>query len=97
MIATVQAAGKEDIDDAVAAATEAFKTFKKSNACDRRDMLLRLADLMEKHRVQLAELESLDNGKPQHVADAVDIGCAPPPARRPPPRAVCASPAPTPK
>ena len=33
-----------------AAATEAFKTFKKSNACDRRDMLLRLADLMEKHK-----------------------------------------------
>ena len=36
MIATVQAAGKEDIDDAVAAATEAFKTFQKSNACARR-------------------------------------------------------------
>lgn len=70
----MQAAGKEDIDDAVAAASAAFTTFKKSNGCDRRDMLLRLASLVEKHRVQLAELESLDNGKPQHVADGVDIG-----------------------
>merc|ERR1712048_1039462 len=37
-------------------------------------MLLKLADLVEEHRQELAELESLDNGKPQHVADGVDIG-----------------------
>lgn len=36
--------------------------------------MLKMADLIEKHRVQLAELESRDNGKPQHVADGVDIG-----------------------
>ena len=40
--------------------------------------MLRLASLVEKHREQLAELESRDNGKPQHVANAVDIGCASP-------------------
>ena len=62
------------INDAVAAATEAFKTWKKSNGCDRRDLLLKLADLVEKHRDQLAALESLDNGKPEHVANAVDVG-----------------------
>ena len=33
-----------------------------------------LANLVEKHRVQLSEVEHMDNGKPQHVADAVDIG-----------------------
>ena len=37
-------------------------------------MMLKLADLIEKHRDQLAEVESMDNGKPKHVADAVDIG-----------------------
>jgi len=37
-------------------------------------MLLKLADLVDKNRKQLAELESLDNGKPVHVADGVDIG-----------------------
>jgi len=74
VIAEVSEAGAEDVDIAVAAARAAFKTFKKSNGCDRRDMLLKLADLVEKNRKQLAELESLDNGKPEHVADGVDIG-----------------------
>jgi aldehyde dehydrogenase (NAD+) len=74
VITSIHAAGKEDVDAAVTAAGVAFQTWRKSNGCDRRDMLLRLASLTEKHRVQLAELESLDNGKPQHVADGVDIG-----------------------
>lgn len=74
VICEVQSADAEDVDIAVEAASAAFKTFKKSNGCDRRDMLLKLADLVEKHRKQLAELECLDNGKPIHVADGVDIG-----------------------
>jgi len=74
VITSMHSANKQDIDDAVAAASKAFKTFGKSNGCDRRDMLLRLASLMEMHRQQLSELESLDNGKPAHVADGVDIG-----------------------
>jgi aldehyde dehydrogenase (NAD+) len=74
VITEVEEAGQEDVNDAVAAAKAAFKTWKKSNACDRRDMLLKLADLVDKHREQLAELESLDNGKPKHVANGVDIG-----------------------
>jgi len=74
VIAMVHSANKTDVDAAVDAAEAAFKTYGKSNGCDRRDMMLRLADLVEKHRVQLAELESRDNGKLQHVADGVDIG-----------------------
>jgi len=74
VIASVHSASKEDIESAVVAAEEAFKTYKKSNGCDRRDMLLRLASLVEKHVDQLAELESRDNGKPAHVAAGVDIG-----------------------
>jgi len=74
VITQVQHAGSEDVDIAVEAAAAAFKTFKKSNACDRRDMLLKLANLVEENRAAFAELESLDNGKPQHVADGVDIG-----------------------
>jgi aldehyde dehydrogenase (NAD+) len=73
-ICEVEEAGQADVDAAVAAAKTAFKTWKKSNGCDRRDMLLKLANLVEKNRAQLAELESLDNGKPVHVADGVDIG-----------------------
>lgn len=74
VIKSVDSANKADIDRAVAAATEAFRSWGKGNGCDRRDCLLRLASLVEKHRDQLAEIESLDNGKPKHVADSVDIG-----------------------
>merc|ERR1719387_2248895 len=70
----VEEAGQEDVNAAVASAKTAFKTWKKSNACDRRDMLLKLATLVEENRAALAELESLDNGKPLHVAHDVDIG-----------------------
>merc|ERR1719401_2766383 len=70
----VEEAGQEDVNAAVVAAKTAFKSWKKSNACDRRQMLLKLADLVEEHRKELAALESLDNGKPEHVADGVDIG-----------------------
>lgn len=73
VITEVQWAGEADVNDAVDAAEEAFKTWKKSNGADRRDLLLKLADLIEKNRKELAELESKDNGKPVSVADNVDI------------------------
>merc|ERR1719440_204268 len=74
VIAEFQCAEQADVDAAVDAAEKAFKTWKKSSGSERRDMLLKLADLVEKHRDQLAEMESMDNGKPKHVADGVDIG-----------------------
>jgi aldehyde dehydrogenase (NAD+) len=73
-ITAVQEAGQEDIDKAVAAANAAFKTWKKSNGCDRRNMLLKLADLIEQNKERLGAVESMDNGKPMHVARDVDIG-----------------------
>ena len=74
VIASVHSASKDDVEAATVAAEKAFTTYSKSNGCDRRDMMLRLAALVEKHREQLAELESRDNGKPVHVANGVDIG-----------------------
>jgi len=74
VIASVQEAGQEDIDAAVKAASDAFKTWKKADGSRRRNLLLKLADLFEANRDRLAEVESLDNGKPAHVANAVDIG-----------------------
>jgi len=74
VITKVQEAGEEDINDAVKAASVAFKSFKKSDGSLRRNLLLKLADLVEQNRARLAEVESLDNGKPVHVADGVDIG-----------------------
>jgi aldehyde dehydrogenase (NAD+) len=74
VIAKVQEAGDQDVDMAVAAATEAFKTWKKADGSTRRNLLNKLADLIEKNRARLAEVESLDNGKPYHVAHDVDFG-----------------------
>jgi aldehyde dehydrogenase (NAD+) len=73
VIAKVQEAGDQDVDMAVAAATEAFKTWKKADGSTRRNLLNKLADLIEKNRARLAEVESLDNGKPYHVAHDVDF------------------------
>jgi aldehyde dehydrogenase (NAD+) len=73
-IASIQEAGKEDVDAAVAAGVAAFKTWKKATGSCRRDLMLKLADLIEKNRDKLAEVESLDNGKPKHVAHGVDLG-----------------------
>jgi len=73
-IATVQEAGEEDVDLAVAAAKKAFAFWKHTDGATRRNLLLKLADLVEQNRDRLAEVESMDNGKPKHVADAADIG-----------------------
>ena len=55
-----------DIDLAVKAARKAFDSgpWRKLDARDRGRLLNKLADLIEKNIVELAELETLDNGKP---------------------------------
>ena len=73
VLATVQSAGAKDVDNAVAAATKAFATWRDVSGPARRDMMLKLADLVEANKQQLAEWESLDNGKPVSVARDVDV------------------------
>ncbi len=43
---------------------------------DHRDLLLKLADLVEQNQQFLAEYESKDNGKPVSIARDVDIAMA---------------------
>jgi aldehyde dehydrogenase (NAD+) len=64
-----------DVDRAVKAARAAFEhgPWRKMPASERGRLLLRLADLIEKHADELASLEALDNGKPVGVAKAVDV------------------------
>ena len=75
VIATVQEAGAEDVDIAVAAARHAFEKgeWSRTGGHQRGRMLNRLADLLEKHATELAALECLDNGKPFGEAQAADI------------------------
>ncbi len=66
VIARVAEGDAADIDLAARAARKAFDSgpWRKADARDRGRMLNRLADLMEQNIDELAELETLDNGKP---------------------------------
>ena len=68
---------KEDIDIAVASAKEAFKTWSKTPKQQRSDILMTLADTIEKYSDELIKAESKDNGKPETLAAHVDIPRAP--------------------
>ncbi len=74
-ICQIAEADSADVEKAVRAARAAFEhgTWRKIAASQRGALLLRLADLIEKHADELATLESLDNGKPVAVAKAVDV------------------------
>lgn len=71
--AKVHAAGKEDVDIAVAAAKKAFKSWKKRAGTDRRDLLWKLAELVDRDREILASLEAHDSGKPRDTNAIYDI------------------------
>jgi len=77
-ITTVPSADGVDVDLAVQAARAAFESSEWSAArpVDRERWLLRLADLVEAHAPQIAEIESLDNGKPLLIAQRVDVPSA---------------------
>ena len=64
-----------DIDRAVAAARRAFEDgdWPRMKPVDRERLLHRLADLIEAHADELAELEAIDNGKSVLMARHVDI------------------------
>jgi acyl-CoA reductase-like NAD-dependent aldehyde dehydrogenase len=74
-LAEVAAGDKEDIDRAVRAARRALEQgpWAKTTPSERGRMLWKLADLIEKHGEEFAQLETLDNGKPLSVARAADI------------------------
>src|ERR1700747_3365644 len=69
VLANVAAGDKEDIDRAVKAARAAFETgpWSKIAPAERGKMIWRLADLIDKHLEEFAQLESLDNGKPLKI------------------------------
>jgi len=70
-ICRVAEAEKADVDAAVAAARAAFKlgsAWRTMDASERGRLLNKLADLVERDIQYLAELETLDNGKPLNDA-----------------------------
>ncbi|KAG8955661.1 aldehyde dehydrogenase (NAD(P)(+)) ald5 [Tulasnella sp. 424] len=74
-ICSVQLASEKDVDLAVKSSRKAFETVwgLHSKPTWRGQLLWRLADLMERDSQLLAELESLDNGKPVSAALESDL------------------------
>jgi phenylacetaldehyde dehydrogenase len=78
VLSNVAEGDREDIDRAVKAARAAFETgpWSKISPSERGRMMWRLADLIEKHTEEFAQLESLDNGKPLKIARIADLPLA---------------------
>ncbi|MEU3776670.1 aldehyde dehydrogenase family protein [Streptomyces sp. NPDC032472] len=70
-------AGPADVDAAVAAARSALDgPWGALPALGRSRLLVRLAELLEEHAAELAEIEALDGGKPVAMNEAMDLPAA---------------------
>src|SRR5487761_912554 len=75
VLANVAEGDREDINRAVSAARAAFETgpWSRMSPAKRGKLIWKLGDLIEEHLEELAQIESLDNGKPLTVARAADV------------------------
>lgn len=69
-------ASDADVDAAVIAAQEAFKTWKKTTVTERAALLNKIADVIDENAELFALQETLDNGKPIRETLAADIPLA---------------------
>jgi betaine-aldehyde dehydrogenase len=72
-IARAPVSTEADVDRAVAAAKAAFETFSTTTPGERAGMLLELANVIEAHADEIAELESANAGKPIEAFKADEI------------------------
>ncbi len=76
-LARIAEGDAEDIDRAVRAARAAFEgPWSRMTPSERGRIIWRIGDLILAHVDELAQLESLDNGKPFAVAQAADVPLA---------------------
>lgn len=76
ILAECAQATKEDVDEAVKAAWEAFKTWKHTTVAERAAVLNKIAAIIDENKEHQAMVESMDNGKPIRETLAVDIPMA---------------------
>ena len=69
----ITSGNEDDVNKAVEAAQKAFPIWSSLKAHERSNYLLNLATLMERDLEDLALAESIDSGKPLHVARTIDI------------------------
>ncbi|WP_052888881.1 aldehyde dehydrogenase family protein [Thermogemmatispora carboxidivorans] len=75
VLAQVAEGDKEDIERAVQAARRSFESgpWRRMKPSERGRLIWKLADLIEQHSEEFAQLESLDNGKPLRIARIGDV------------------------
>ncbi len=72
-LGAVPLAGEADVDSAVAAARAAYDSrWRSMMPAERERLLRRITELIERDSDQLAEIESIDNGKPIGHTKAID-------------------------
>jgi phenylacetaldehyde dehydrogenase len=77
-LARIAEGDAEDVDRAVKAARKAFEEgpWSRMTPSERGRLVWKIGDLILEHTDELAQLESLDNGKPFVVAQAADVPLA---------------------
>jgi betaine-aldehyde dehydrogenase len=73
VICEIEEAGAVEVNAAVAAAHTAFDSWSRTTAAERGNILRRAAALLRERNNELAELETLDTGKPIAETSVVDI------------------------
>ena len=75
VLTEISSCDSDDVDVAVANAKEVFESgvWSKLAPSERKTLVLKLADLLEKHAVELAVLETLESGKPIHECVKTDL------------------------
>ncbi|KMY53322.1 betaine-aldehyde dehydrogenase [Bacillus sp. FJAT-27231] len=75
VLATVYEAEEKDIDLAVRAAKRAFEQgpWSKMSGAEKAKLIFKLTDFIEEHQEELAQLDTLDNGKPISESRALDV------------------------
>lgn len=78
LLMTVPDATREDVDNAVGAARDSFeaRVWRGKDPSEKERILLRVAELLERHKEELAALESLENGKTYREALRADVNPA---------------------
>ncbi len=75
-LAQVAEGAAEDVDRAVSAARAAAGKWAAVSPAERERLMRRLGDLIKAHLEELAQLESLDNGKPLNHTRPIDVNVA---------------------
>lgn len=75
VLTRIAACNQDDVNDAVSRARVAFNDgrWSRQSPVARKQVLLKFADLLEQHLVELSVLESLDSGKPVRECQTVDV------------------------